>query len=133
VVIVSATSYIEHDSVVIRVRNVTGSGFEARVQEWDYLNADHSSEQLKYVVIESGSYELPGGTRFEAGRFNANAVNSFASIQFNQSYGSVPVVMTTINSDNEGDAVAMRLKNIAITGFDFRDSYFTHPCGRAQA
>ncbi len=112
VVIASALGYSNQDPAVIRVRNVDSSGFDVRVQEWDYLDGQHANEQVNYIVVESGSYELPGGTRVEAGRFNANAVNSFASIQFSQSYGTVPVVITTINSDNEDDAVAMRLKKI---------------------
>ena len=98
----------------------TRSGFEVRVQEWDYLDGQHATEQVNYIVVESGSHELPGGARVEAGRFNANAVSSFASIEFSQAFNSVPVVMTTINSVNEGDAVAMRLKNITTTGFDYR-------------
>ena len=120
IVIASAVGYSNQDPAVIRVRNVDSSGFEVRVQEWDYLDGQHASEQVNYIVVESGSYELPGGTRVEAGRFNANAVNSFASIQFSQSCGTIPVVITTINSANEGDAVAMRLKNITTTGFDYR-------------
>jgi len=120
IVITSAVGYSNQDPAVIRVRNVDSSGFEVRVQEWDYLDGQHASEQVNYIVVESGSYELPGGTRVEAGRFNANAVNSFASIQFSQDCGTVPVVITTINSVNEGDAVAMRLKNITPTGFDYR-------------
>ena len=64
-----------------------------------------------HTVIESGSYELPGGTRVEAGQFKANAVKSFASIKFSQCFNAIPVVITTINSAEQGDAVAMRLKN----------------------
>ena len=67
-------------------------------------------EQVNYLVIESGSYKLPGGSRVEAGRFDANAVGSFAAVQFKQPFSTVPVVMATTTSVYEGDAVAMRLK-----------------------
>ena len=120
VVIVGALSYNGPDPSVIRVRNVTGSGFEVRVQEWEYLDGHHAIEQVNYLVIESGSYELPGGSRVEAGRFSANAVGSFAAVPFKQPFSTVPVVMTTTASDNEGDAVAMRLRNITTTTFDYR-------------
>ena len=120
VVIVGALSYNGPDPSVIRVRNVTGSGFEVRVQEWEYLDGHHAIEQVNYLVIESGSYELPGGSRVEAGRFSANAVGSFAAVQFKQPFSTVPVVMATTTSDNEGDAVAMRLRNITTTTFDYR-------------
>ena len=120
VVIASAISYSGHEPAVIRIRNLTGSGFEVSVQEWDYLDGWHAIEQINYTVIESGSYELPGGTRVEAGQFKANAVKSFASIKFSQCFNTIPVVITTINSAEQGDAVAMRLKNITITGFEYR-------------
>ena len=120
VVIVGALSYNGSDPSVIRVRNVTGSGFEVRVQEWEYLDGYHAIEQVDYLVIESGSYELPGGSRVEAGRFSANAAGSFAAVQFKQPFNTVPVVMTTTTSVNEGDAVAMRLRNITTTKFDYR-------------
>ena len=119
-VIVGALSLNGWNPSVIRVRNVTGSGFEVRVQEWEYLDGYHAIEQVNYLVIESGSYELPGGSRVEAGRFSANAVGSFAAVQFKQPFSTVPVVMTTTTSVNEGDAVAMRLRNITTTTFDYR-------------
>ena len=120
VVIVGALSYNGPDPSVIRVRNVTGSGFEVRVQEWEYLDGHHAIEQINYLVIESGSYELPGGSRVEAGWFGANAAGSFAAVQFKQPFSTVPVVMITTASDNQGDAVAMRLRNITTTTFDYR-------------
>jgi len=80
----------------------------------------HAIELVNYLVIESGSYELLGGSRVEAGRFSANAVGYFAAVQFKQPFSTVPVVMTTTTSVNEGDAVAMRLRNITKTKFDYR-------------
>ena len=120
VVIVGALSYNDSNPSVIRVRNVTRSSFQVRVQEWEYLDGYHGSEKVNYLVIESGSYELPGGSRVEAGRFGANAVGSFAAVQFKQPFNTVPVVMTTTTSVNEGDAVAMRLRNITTRTFDYR-------------
>ncbi|MFZ0610876.1 MAG: MopE-related protein [Desulfobacterales bacterium] len=120
VVIVGAISSTDADPAVPRVRNITGSGFEVRVQEWDYLDGRHSTERIDYIVIEAGSYELPGGTRVEAGRFDADAVSGFASIKFGRKFNVVPVVLTAIGSVNEADAVTMRLKNITTAGFDYR-------------
>ena len=120
VVIAGAISYAQKDPAVIRVRNVNHNSFEVRVQEWDYLDGQHATEQVNYIVVESGTHDLADGARVEAGRFNANAVSSFAAIEFGQAFNTVPVVLTTINSVNEGDAVVMRLKNITTTGFDYR-------------
>ena len=120
VVIANGLSYSGQDPAVISIRNVTRNGFEVRVQEWDYLDGNHPNEKVNYVVVESGTYELPGGTRVEAGKFTANAVSSFAAVPFKQSFGNVPVVMTTITTANEGDTVTMRMRNISTTKFDYR-------------
>ena len=120
VVIANVLSYSGQDPAVIRIRNVTQNGFEVRVQEWDYLDGNHPNEKVNYVVVESGTYELPGGTRVEAARFTANAVSSFAAVPFKHSFGTAPVVMTAITTANEGDAVTMRLRNISTTKFDYR-------------
>ena len=120
VVIAGAMSYEGSDPAVIRVRNVNRNSFEVRIQEWDYLNQNHTTERVGYIVIESGSYELPGGTRVEAGRFEANAVSSFASVQFEKPFGTTPVVLAATTSVRENDAVSMRLRNISTTKFDYR-------------
>ena len=120
VVIANGLSYSGQDPAVIRIRNVTQNGFDVRVQEWDYLDGNHPNEKINYVVVESGTYELPGGTRVEAGRFTASAVGSFAAVPFKHSFGTVPVVMTATTTANEGDAVTMRLRNISTTKFDYR-------------
>ena len=119
VVIANGLSYSGQDPAVIRIRNVTQNGFDVRVQEWDYLDGNHPNEKVNYVVVESGTYELPGGTRVEAGRFAASAVSSFAAVPFKHSFGTVPVVMTSITTANEGNAVTMRVRNISTTKFDY--------------
>ena len=120
VVVVAASSYNDQNPVVTRVKNVTGNSFEVRVQEWNYLDGEHALEKTGYIVVESGSYELPGGTRVEAGRFTASAVSGFDTVQFKQPFSTVPVVIATTTTSNESDALAMRLRNITTGKFDYR-------------
>jgi len=116
VVVVAAPSYNDQDPVVIRVRNVTGDSFEVRVQEWNYLDGEHALEKTGYIVVESGSYELPGGTRVEAGRFTASAVSGFETVQFKQPFSTVPVMIATTTTSNESDAVASRMGRVTTEG-----------------
>jgi hypothetical protein len=104
---------------VARVRNVNSRGFDIRVQEWDYLNGRHGNEVVSYLVMETGTYKLPDGTRIEAGRFNTSETKSFARHNFKQSYGSAPVVVTSIVSNHGGQAVTGRNRNINRTGFEY--------------
>ncbi len=120
--VVVAASISENDAepATVRIRNVDSSGFEIRVQEWNYLDGMHAPETVSYVVMEKGSHELGDGTRIEAGKFYSYETSSFDSIIFNQEFNQVPVVMTSICSWNGGDAVVPRLRNISRTGFEFR-------------
>ncbi|MDL1987619.1 MAG: hypothetical protein LWX08_08160, partial [Deltaproteobacteria bacterium] len=119
VVVANPLSYNGGDPAVLRIRNVESTGFDIRVQEWNYLDGTHTTENVSYIVMELGSYILEDGTKVEAGRFDADATGSFGWVDFSQTFNQVPVVTSTVSSFNEEDAVCSRLKNIDTTGFDF--------------
>jgi hypothetical protein len=52
VVILGGASNNGTQAITIRVRNVTPTSFEVRVQEWDYLDGTHNNEDLGYLVVE---------------------------------------------------------------------------------
>ncbi|MBI1225086.1 MAG: hypothetical protein GC192_07585 [Bacteroidetes bacterium] len=54
VVIVSGLSTNDAQAATIRVRNVTPTSFEVRVQEWNYLDGNHPLESVGYMVVEGG-------------------------------------------------------------------------------
>jgi hypothetical protein len=119
VVVAKPLSCNENEPAVLRIQNVDATGFEIRVQEWDYLDGTHSTENVSYIVMERGSYILEDGTKVEAGRFDTDTTGSFVWVDFSQTFNQVPVVTSTVSSFNEEDAVCSRLKNINTTGFDF--------------
>ena len=119
VVVANSLSYNGGDPAVVRIQNVDSTGFYIRIQEWDYLNEIHITENVSYVVIERGSYILEDGTKIEAGKFDTDATGSFEWSGFSETFNRVPVVTSSVSSFNEEDAVCCRLKNINNTGFDF--------------
>ncbi|MEA3469253.1 MAG: fibronectin type III domain-containing protein [Thermodesulfobacteriota bacterium] len=119
VVIAKMISQNDTAPCVVRVRNVNGSGFDVRVQEWDYLDGIHGDEVVSYFVIEKGTYELSDGTRIEADMFTTSGTLSFAQHTFKQSYSEAPVVMTSIATYTDEQAVTCRKRNIDSTGFDY--------------
>jgi len=119
VVVANPLSCNENEPAVVRIGNVDATGFEIRVQEWDYLDGVHTTENVSYIVMERGSYILEDGTKVEAGKFDTDATGSFGWVDFSQTFNQVPVVTSTVSSFNEEDAVCSRLKNINTTGFDF--------------
>ena len=99
----------------MRVRNVTETGFEYQLDEWNYLDGGHTTETVSWVAIESGVHQI-GGQTVMAGVSTASEVSS--SVSFGQSFGSVPVVTAQVTSTNDPDAVTDRIDGVTSTGFD---------------
>ena len=119
VVVAQPISLNDGAPAVIRLRKVDSSGFEIRVQEWDYLDDVHAREKVSFLVLDRGSYALRDGTLVEAGSFETDRVGSFGGVAFHQIFQTAPVVVTAISSVNEADAVTARLRNISKQGFEF--------------
>ena len=118
VIVAGPPSYNGNDPGIIRIRNVSGTGFEIRMQEWDYLNDIHTKETVSYMAIEEGVYTLSNGSMLEAGSFNGSS--SYGSITMQQSYSIFPVVLTQVRTENETDAVTGRIRNIGNNSFQYK-------------
>ena len=119
VVVAQPLSLNDAEPAVIRVRNVDANGFEIRVQEWDYLDDVHAREKVGFLALDRGSYALEDGTMVEAASFETDRVGSFGGVTFSQAFQTAPVVVVTISSVNEPDAVTGRLRNISNQGLNF--------------
>ena len=72
IVIAGPPGYIEVEPIVVRLRNVSKTGFEIMVDEWNYLDGGHMAESVRYLVIEKGRTTLPDGSIVEAGSFTGS-------------------------------------------------------------
>lgn len=120
IVIVNSFSLNASEPGVLRVSDVDSKGFNVRVQEWDYLDGKHASETAGFLVIEKGRYILQDGTILEAGSFRTNLTSSFKKVLFQKSFNVTPVVISSINSAKEIDAVSTRVRRITTSGFQHR-------------
>ena len=120
VVVASPLSRNNADPAIVRIRNVDETGFEIRVQEWDYQNDDHGNEAVSYLVMERGTYVLDDGTRLEVGSFNTDNAESFETFYFDQNFQVVPVIMASVVTSNENDAVVGRIKELNQSSFQYR-------------
>jgi hypothetical protein len=118
VVIAKPASLNGKEPAVVRIQNVDTTGFDIRIQEWDYLDGLHCYEQISYLVIEKGSYVLPGDIILEAGSFEADG-NNFKFNAFSTTFNNVPVVIASVTSINEPNAVVGRIRNISRNGFEY--------------
>ncbi|MEQ1904421.1 MAG: S8 family serine peptidase [Pirellulaceae bacterium] len=126
VVIMGTPSTLRGDSVTIRVKNVRSSAgafngsFEARIEEWDYLDGIHGTETVSYMVFERGKHTLKNGAVIVAGTGNSN--HRFADYSFGGSanFTTTPVVLTQVMTSRDPAAVTPRLKDVSRTGFTMR-------------
>jgi hypothetical protein len=117
VVVAGPPSYNGGNPSTVRVRNLDETGFDIRIQEWEYLDGAHILESVPYLVIEEGAYTLKDGTPFEAGFFTGAA--DPRQVQFQHSYEAAPVVLTQVSTIEDSAAVTGRIKNVSHSGFEF--------------
>jgi len=117
VVIVGPAGFNDADPGVIRLRNVDATGFDIKIAEWDYQDGDHLEETVSYIVMEKGRTILPDGSIVEAGTFTGVPTNQ--NIRFSAPFNKIPVVITTIASDNETDTISGRLSKITTSSFAY--------------
>ena len=122
IVVAKPASLNGADPTTVRLRNVTPASFEIRLQEWNYLNGAHGGETVSYLVVERGTWLLPGGSAIEAGSLATNnsrpGADPFVAVPFAMPFPSPPVVLSVVASDAGGDAVATRQRNVSASGFE---------------
>lgn len=113
-VIIGPPSRNGSDAGVMRVRNVTETGFQMQFDEWDYLNGSHTTETVSWIAGPSGSWTLDSGETL-----------SFGQLELTDSLpGSValdgldaPAVFTQVTSRNDSAAVTTRIASVTDDGF----------------
>ena len=117
VVIAGPPSSADSAPCVIRLRNVSPTGFDIKITEWDYLDDSHGNETISYIVMEKGHFTLPDGTQVEAGTFEGST--SFKQITFTNAFTLNPVIVSSIATNNETDTISGRIRNISQTAFEY--------------
>ncbi|MEM8488099.1 MAG: putative Ig domain-containing protein, partial [Bacteroidota bacterium] len=116
VVVMGPPSFNGDNPVTIRVRNVTATGFEFQLDEWDYLDGTHGSETMSYMVVEAGSHMLLDGRRIAAGV--TELTQTFSTISYGQAFDNPPVVFSQIGSVNEATAASTRQRTVTVSSFE---------------
>jgi hypothetical protein len=122
VIIAGAPSVNEAQPGVVRLSNVSGSGFDMRFQEWDYLQrlgaAAHAAEKIPYAVLQPGRHRMGDGTVWEVGSFPIAGGASWQHITFSEPFEGAPSVFLTVQTANDPRAVTVRARGITGEGFD---------------
>jgi|GEM_PF-1892524 len=119
VVIASDATRTGLDPVAVRLRNVSASSFEMRLQEPSARDGVHELETVSWLVVEAGDWQLADGKRISAGKVNRGrlATTGFDDVNFVGPFAAAPSVITQVQSFNEADWVTTRTRARSQTGF----------------
>ncbi|WP_424969770.1 Ig-like domain-containing protein [Dinoroseobacter sp. S76] len=115
VVVMGPLSSNDDAAATTRVRNVTETGFEFQIDEWNYLDGAHGLESVSWLAVSAGSHTLASGQTLVAGTQSVGT--SFTDVSFGQGLGEA-VVLAEVTSVNEADAVTTRIRNVDANGFE---------------
>ena len=104
------------EPAMVRIRNVSNTGFEFIVEEFEYQDGVHADETLSFLAMPRGRFNLPGGLTVESGTVT-NTISGRRTASFSQPFDSPPLVLTETTSNNNPDAWAERINTVTPAGF----------------
>ncbi|MCP4182505.1 MAG: hypothetical protein GY761_04210 [Hyphomicrobiales bacterium] len=118
VVVAIPLSYYGADPSVARIKSVDASAdtFKIRIEEWEYDDGGHTGEDVSYLVFEKGTHVLTGGQIIVAGTKSVDTSDTNVDIS-GAGYTVVPVVFSSVTTNNDPNSVTTRQKNITTNSF----------------
>ncbi|MEO1575614.1 MAG: H-type lectin domain-containing protein, partial [Pseudomonadota bacterium] len=116
-VVMGPPTFAGGQATTMRVRNVTPSGFEYQLDEWDYLDGYHLTETIAWLAVMPGRHTL-GGLSVEA--MSVSATPAFRNIAFGSAFSATPVVLSQVVTVNQANAVTTRQRGISATGLQLQ-------------
>lgn len=122
VVVMGPATQTNGEQCLMRVRNITTTGFQYQIDEWDYKNGYHPAETVHFLALTEGTHVF-GTQRWQVGRLSS--VNRTASTVSLTGFTATPVILgqveTTVNSSGISGkgvkALKTRITNVASSSF----------------
>ncbi len=121
-------TYNDPTPVVVRIRNVTTTGFDVLVQEEEAEDGAHLNETVGYLALitsQGESYNVSPFGYFESlGKYQAgihqNVNESFSSISFSSVEFTLldPIFFATMQTFNDPDPAGLRCRNLTTSGVE---------------
>lgn len=109
------TSENEAAAVAERLRNVSTTGFDLRLQEEEAADQTHAVEAVDWIAISPGSGTF-SSVPFIANQISSNHQDSTASFDNVFSGNDIPVFLAQSNTNNGGDPFSIRYRTLDTTG-----------------
>jgi len=118
VVVAGPGSHNDQEPGVVIVNNITPGSFDVRFSEWNYLDGSHGAETVSYMVVERGTTVLPSGATIQAGTAPLGA--RWFTQRFSTPFSSVPLLLTTVSSEDFEGTVAPSINRLSAVRFNTR-------------
>ncbi|SFL03800.1 Succinylglutamate desuccinylase / Aspartoacylase family protein [Halogranum rubrum] len=116
VVIAKPLTIVGDDPCHPRLRRVTASDFECRIEEWANENGRHYEEHSGVFALEPGVHTLADGTKVEAGTVTADTDKTV--VRFDERFDYRPVVLTQAQTVSDSTPVVTRTRGPWTDGFE---------------
>lgn len=107
VVFSTVTSINERDAVVTRMRQISVTGFQVRMQEQESNRQRHLMESIDYIAWEP-SFGVVNGLRYEVGRMGAKVSQIVSTLVYQGAFAQPPVFLTDMQTTNGGEPANLR-------------------------
>lgn len=118
IVILGPVSTFGGDKTSVRVRSTDGNSFQWRVDEWEYRDENHATENAGYMVVESGLHTLSNGKQIAAG--TASVGTGLVTVNLPAEINGIPIIFAEVQTENEAQAVAVRVRNVTNSSFQMQ-------------
>lgn len=103
-----------------RIAGVGRDTFFGKFVEWDYLNGSHLTEESLALHLPTGKFDTDDGTAM-ATKVIKDSGYDWNFVDLPEGHlGEDPVVFTDVNTENGGEAVVTRNKDVYDWGFDVK-------------
>ncbi len=110
VVLAQVVSEVESSAVTPRIRNVTTTDFQIRLQEEEAADGVHAYELVHWIAVEPGSTSVLGRPVFVQ-RTGRDRRHRWSTITFPQTFFN-PVFLANIQSFYGGDTAGLRIRQL---------------------
>ena len=120
VVFAMPLSYNGSDPAIARITKIEQDSFSIYVQEAEYKDGLHGNENLSYLVLEAGTWQLEDGTMLEVGTVDTDLTTNqgWSAINFESDFNSTPAVLSNVQTDNDTEFVRTRQRAKSVDGFE---------------
>ncbi len=116
-IIAKSNTMNDPEAGIVSIRNLTSSGFDIRIREWDNVDGFHPEETVSFMAMERGHHQIAQNVYAVADCISISGINTFQPINFTNSFSSQPVVLSSIVTENESNAAILRMSNITPQGY----------------